>query len=130
VWGWRAGLTVTLPIFTRHHAEVEVEEATLAQLKAERDASATQIAGAVTAAATQAAVAQRQALRFRDEILPHALEVEGLAEESYRAGQSNLVALLLVLQSTRDLRLRAVQAGLDYQVALAELEQALGAPLP
>jgi cobalt-zinc-cadmium efflux system outer membrane protein len=130
VWGWRAGLTVTLPIFTTHHAEVEVEEATLAQLGAEREASAAQIAGAVTAAAAQAAVAQRQALRFRDEILPHALEVEGLAEESYRAGQSGLVALLQVLQTTRDLRLRAVQAGLDYQVALAELEQALGAPLP
>jgi cobalt-zinc-cadmium efflux system outer membrane protein len=130
VWGWRAGLTVTLPIFATHHAEVEVEEATLAQLKAEREARAAEVAGAVTAAAAQAAVAQRQALRFRDDILPHALEVEGLAEESYRAGQSGLVALLQVLQSTRDIRLRAVQAGLDYQVALAELEQALGAPLP
>jgi cobalt-zinc-cadmium efflux system outer membrane protein len=130
VWGWRAGLTVTLPIFTSHLPEVQVEEATLAQLKAERDASAAQIAGAVTAAAAQAAAAQRQALRFRDEILPHAFEVESLAEESYRAGQSGLVALLQVLQSTRDLRLRSIQAGLDYQTALAELEQALGAPLP
>jgi len=129
-WGWRAGLSVTLPIFTRHRAEVEVEEATLVQLKAERDAGTAQIAGAVTAAAAQAAQAQRQALRFRDDILPHALEVESLAEESYRAGETGLVALLQVLQSTRDLRLRAVQAGLDYQAALAELEQAIGAPLP
>lgn len=130
VWGWRTGLTVTLPIFTSHLPEVQVEEATLAQLAAQRDATAVQVTGAVTAAAAQAAAAQRQALRFRDEILPRAFEVQSLAEESYRAGQSNLVALLLVLQSTRDLRLRAVQAGLDYQVALAELEQALGAPLP
>ncbi|HLX07621.1 MAG TPA: TolC family protein [Thermoanaerobaculia bacterium] len=129
-WGWRAGLTVTLPIFTSHRAEVEVEQATLAQLVAEREASAVQIAGAVAAAVAQAAVAQRQALRFRDEILPHALEVESLAEDSYRAGETGLVALLQVLQSTRDLRLRAVQAGLDFQVALADLEQALGAPLP
>lgn len=129
-WGWRAGLTVTLPIFTRHRPEVEVEEATLKQLEAQRDASAAQIAGAVTAATAQAARAQRQALRFRDDILPHAVEVEGLAEEAYRAGQTGLVALLQTLQSTRDLRLRAVQAGIDYQNALAELEQALGAPLP
>ncbi len=129
-WGWRAGLTVTLPIFTSHRAEVEVEQATLVQLVAEREANAVQIAGAVAAAVAQAAVAQRQALRFRDEILPHALEVESLAEESYRAGETGLVALLQVLQSTRDLRLRAVQAGLDFQVALADLEQALGAPLP
>jgi cobalt-zinc-cadmium efflux system outer membrane protein len=130
VWGWRAGLTVTLPIFTSHLPEVRVEEATLAQLEAERAASAAQIAGTVTAAAAQAAAAQHQALRFRDEILPRALEVESLAEESYRAGQSGLVALLQVLQSTRDLRLRSIQAGLDYQTALAELEQSLGAPLP
>jgi outer membrane protein, heavy metal efflux system len=130
VWGWRAGVTVNLPIFTSHLPEVQVEEATLAQLAGQRDATAVQVAGAVTAAASQAAAAQRQALRFRDEILPRAFEVQSLAEESYRAGQSNLVALLLVLQSTRDLRLRALQAGLDYQTALAELEQALGAPLP
>jgi len=129
-WGWRAGLTVTLPIFTSHRAEVEVEQATLTQLAAEREASAVQVAGAVAAAVAQAAVAQRQAQRFRDEILPHALEVESLAEDSYRAGETGLVALLQVLQSTRDLRLRAVQAGLDFQMALADLEQALGAPLP
>jgi cobalt-zinc-cadmium efflux system outer membrane protein len=129
-WGWRAGLTVTLPIFTQHRPEVEVEEATLKQLQAQRDASAAQIAGAVTASASQAIQAQRQALRFRDDILPHALEVEAMAEESYRAGETGLVALLQALQSTRDLRLRAVQAGIDYQIALAELEQAVGAPLP
>jgi len=129
-WGWRAGLTVTLPIFTQHRPEVEVEEATLKQLQAERDASAAQIAGAVTAAASQAAQAQRQAVRFRDDILPRAVEVESMAEESYRAGETGLVALLQALQSTRDLRLRAVQAGIDYQIALAELEQAVGAPLP
>jgi cobalt-zinc-cadmium efflux system outer membrane protein len=130
VWGWRAGLAVTLPIFTRHRPEVEVEEATLAQLEAERDASAAQIAGAVTAAAAQAAAARDQAMRFRNDVLPRAVEVEGLAEESYRAGETGLVTLLQALQGTRDLHLRAVQAGLDYQVALAELEQAIGAPLP
>jgi cobalt-zinc-cadmium efflux system outer membrane protein len=129
-WGWRAALSVTLPIFTNHRPEVEVEQATLAQLKAEREAAAAQVAGEVTAAAAQASAARQQALHFRDDILPRALEVEGLAEESYRAGETGLVALLQALQASRDLRLRAVQAGLDYQVALADLEQALGAPLP
>ena len=32
--------------------------------------------------------------------------------------------------SVRDIRLKAVQAGLDYQIALADLELAIGAPLP
>ena len=84
----------------------------------------------MAASASQAIQAQRQALRFRDDILPHALEVEGMAEESYRSGETGLVVLLQALQSTRDVRLRAIQAGIDYQIALAELEQAVGAPLP
>jgi outer membrane protein TolC len=84
----------------------------------------------VTAATAQATAAQGQALRFRDDILPRAVEVEALAEESYRAGETGLVALLQALQAARDTRLRAVQAGLDFQIALADLEQALGAPLP
>jgi outer membrane protein, heavy metal efflux system len=130
LWGWRAGLSVTLPIFTTHHGEVEVEEATLAQLAADRGAAAERVAGEVTAAAAQATAAQGQALRFRDDILPRAVEVEALAEESYRAGETGLVALLQALQAARDTRLRAVQAGLDFQIALADLEQALGAPLP
>ncbi len=130
LWGWRAGLSLTLPIFTTHRAEVEVEQATLAQLTAERAAAAERIAGEVTAAAAQAAAAQGQALRFRDDILPRAVEVEALAEESYRAGETGLVALLQALQAARDTRLHAVQAGLDFQLALSDLEQAIGAPLP
>jgi outer membrane protein, heavy metal efflux system len=130
VWGWRAGLTVTLPLFTTHRGEVEVEETTLAQLKAERDAASVRIAGEVAAATTRAAAARRQAQRFRDDILPRALEVEQLAEESYRAGETGLVALLQALQAARDVRLRAIQAGLDFQVAMADLEQAVGVPMP
>lgn len=128
--GYRAALSVSLPIFTHHEAGVRAAEATLAQLRAERDAAAAQIAGSVSAAAAQAAAQRRQLLRFRDEILPQAAAVQQMAEDSYRSGQSNLVALLQVLQSTRELRLRAIQAGLDFQVALAELERAMGAPLP
>jgi outer membrane protein, heavy metal efflux system len=129
-WGWHAGLTIPLPIFTRGRAQVRVEEATLARLQAEREAAAARVRGEVYAAAA-AAETQRQAyLRFRDEILPRAAEVESLAEDSYRSGQTNLVALLQSLQSVHDLRLQAVQAGTDYQNALADLERAMGAPLP
>jgi len=129
-WGWRAALTFTLPVFTRGREQVRLEEATLARLRAERDAAATRLRGEVAAAAATAE-AQRQALlRYRDEILPRAAEVERMAEDSYRSGQTDLTALLQSLQSVHDLRLQAVQAGIDYQSALADLERAIGAPLP
>jgi len=129
-WGWHAGVTVNLPVFTRHQAEVEVEERTLAQLQAQRAARAEEIGGEVYSADVQAATAREAAVRFRDEILPRAEEVERLAEDSYRSGQTGLPALLQALQATRDVRLRAIQAGADYQNALADLESAVGAPLP
>ena len=51
--------------------------------------------------------AQRQQyLQYRDEILPQALEVERMAEDSYRLGQTGIAALLQALQATRDMRLR------------------------
>jgi cobalt-zinc-cadmium efflux system outer membrane protein len=129
-WGWRASLTIPLPLFNRGRAQVLLEQATLARLQAERNAAAARVRGEVYSAAA-AAAAQRQAfLRFRDEILPRAAEVESMAEDSYRSGQTGLVALLQSLQSVHDLRLQAVQAGTDYQNALADLERAIGAPLP
>jgi outer membrane protein TolC len=84
----------------------------------------------VFAAAANAEVQRLAVLRYRDEILPRAAEVEAMAEDSYRSGQTGLVALLQSLQSIHDLRLQAVQAGTDYQNALADLERAIGAPLP
>jgi cobalt-zinc-cadmium efflux system outer membrane protein len=132
-WGWRAALTIALPIFsgrTGRDAALQVEERTLVQLEAERRARAAEITGAVYAAAARADAQRRQVQRFQDTILPQAEEVERMAEDSYRSGQTGLPALLQALQATRDVRLRAIQAGADYQSALADLEGAMGAPLP
>ena len=129
-WGWRAALTIPLPIYTRSRAQARLEEATLARLQAERDAAVVRVRGEVYAAAASAETQRQALLRFRDEILPRAAEVERLAEDSYRSGQTGLVALLQSLQAVHDLRLQAVQAGTDYQTALADLERAMGAPLP
>ena len=129
-WGWRAALTFTLPVFTRGREQARLEEATLARLQAERDAAAARLRGEVVSSAAAAETQRRALLRYRDEILPRAAEVERMAEDSYRSGQTGLAALLQSLQSVHDLRLQAVQAGTDYQSALADLERAIGAPLP
>jgi cobalt-zinc-cadmium efflux system outer membrane protein len=129
-WGWHAAVTIALPIFTRRGAAVRLEERTLDQLRAARDARAAEITGEVWAAAARAAAQQKQAQRFHDQILPQAEEVERMAEDAYRSGQTGLPALLQALQATREVRLSALQAGADYQAALADLESAMGVPLP
>ena len=128
--GWRAAVAVTLPVFTSHRAGVRVEEATLAQLASERAAAAARISGEVASAAAVAESQRLQYLRYRDEILPQALEVERMAEDSYKLGQTGIAAYLQALQASRDLRLRSIQAAADLQSALADLERATGAPTP
>jgi cobalt-zinc-cadmium efflux system outer membrane protein len=127
-WGYRWAVAIAVPIFTRHNAQVRVEEATLAMTLAQREAMAQRIRGAVASAALRAAAARQQYLRYRDEILPKSREVEAMAQEAYRAGQTNLVALLQSLQAARELRAKALQAAADFETALAALRQAMTAP--
>lgn len=128
-FGWRAGLAVAIPVFTRHTAEVQVETARVAQLRARREARVATLTGDAVAAAARAQAARRQYMRYRDEIVPQLATIESMAEDSYRSGQTNLAAFLQALQAAREVRLRATDAGLEYQTALADLERALGGPI-
>jgi cobalt-zinc-cadmium efflux system outer membrane protein len=129
-YGWRAGVAVTLPLFTTHKAGVQMEQATLDRLIAGREAALVRIRGEVTAAAA-AADAQRTAYaRYRDAILPQAQQVERLAQDAYELGQTGLAPLLQSLQASRDIRLRSLDAVSQLQTAVADLERAIGAPLP
>jgi outer membrane protein TolC len=128
--GYRAGFSLAVPIFTTHRAGVTREESAVAQARAEREAAAVQTTAAVTAAVARAQALRQQLDRETRDILPRAQQVETMAEDSYRAGQTGLVVLLQTLQTTRDTRLQALDTALSYQKALADLERAMGAPLP
>jgi len=128
--GYRASVALTVPLFTRHNAAVAVEDAELARLKAAREATAIELGATVAAALARATAARDQLLRSTAESLPRAQEVERMAQDSYSSGQSGLVTLLQALQFTRDVRRRNLDAGTEYQRALADLERAIGAPLP
>jgi len=128
-YGWRAGVAIALPILTTGRADVAVAEATLNRAIADREARVQQISGAVSAAVARAASARQAVQRYQDEILPASLQVEQMAQESYQSGQTGLPALLQTVQAAREVRQRALQAGLDYQIALADLERAMGTAL-
>jgi len=130
MYGWRVAGSATIPIFTTHRAGVLLEEAALTQLNTQRMAVQARITGEVMSASA-AADAQRTAyLRYQSEILPLAQQVEVMAEDSYRLGQTGIAALLQALQASRDMRLRSLQTASDFQDALGQLERAIGAPIP
>jgi cobalt-zinc-cadmium efflux system outer membrane protein len=128
--GYHAGFSLTVPLFTTHKAGVIREEAALAQARAEHAAAVTETTASVTAAVAKAQALHLQIERENRDILPRTREIEGMAEESYRAGQTGLVALLQALQAARDIRLQTLETASAYQQALADLERAIGAPLP
>ena len=129
-YGWRFAGSATIPIFTSHNAGVRLEEAALTRLNTQRMAVLARITGEVMSASA-AAEAQRIAyLRYQSEILPLAQQVEVMAEDSYRLGQTGIAALLQALQASRDMRLRSLQTASDFQDALGQLERAIGAPIP
>ena len=130
MYGWRVAAAATIPVFASHRAGVRVEEATLVQLTAQRGAVLARITGEVTSASLVAEAQRTSYLRYRDEILPQAQDVERMAEDSYRLGQTGIAALLQALQQTREVRLRSLQTAQELQDALTELERAIGAPLP
>jgi outer membrane protein TolC len=130
VWGWRAAGAVTIPLFTSHRAGVQVEQATLTQLTAQRAAVLARVTGEVASASTLAEAERVSYVRYRDQILPQAQEVERMAEDSYRLGQTGIAALLQALQQSRQVRLQSLQTASDLQNALSDLERAIGAPIP
>ena len=129
-YGWRAGVALAVPIFTTHRAGVQVEQSTLEQLGAQRQAALSRIDALVSSAAVLAQTRRQLYLRYRDEIVPLAQQVEQVAQDSYQLGQTGIVALLQALQSSRDVRLRSLDAASQFQDSLADLERAIGAPLP
>jgi outer membrane protein, heavy metal efflux system len=129
-YGWRAGAAIALPLFTTHRAAVLVEQTTLDQLTAQRQATLLRIQGEVTAASQRAQAQRDLFVRYRDQIIPQAQQVEQLAQDAYQLGQTGIGPLLLALQATRDVRLRSLDAIDQFQTALADLERAIGAPLP
>ncbi|HVQ16268.1 MAG TPA: TolC family protein [Vicinamibacterales bacterium] len=129
-YGWRAGVAIAIPLFTTHRAGVELEQSTLDQLSAQRQASLSRIDALVASAAVLAQTRRQLYLRYRDEIIPLAQQVEQVAQDSYQLGQTGIVSLLQALQSSRDVRLRSIDAASQFQNSVADLERAIGAPLP
>ncbi len=126
--GWRANFGVTVPLFTTHKAGVILETAQMQQLAAEREAVHADIGAAVAAALARAAAAQTQVTTYERDILPLAQQDEAFAQDAYQSGQTGIDALILALEHARERRLAGLQARLDFESALADLERAIRGP--
>jgi outer membrane protein, heavy metal efflux system len=128
--GARAGVSIELPVFSRNQGAIAESVATTAQLRTRRDATRRAVENDVYGTIAKIDAQRRQVEAYRQRLVPTATSLESLAEESYRAGRTSVLALLDAQRSLRDLTREALQAALDLQLTIADLEEILGAPLP
>ena len=128
--GLSAGVSVGVPIFSRNQGEIAQSIATTSQLRAVRDDTRRDVENSVFGAVAKIEAERRQVDAFQQRLVPTATDLESLAEESYRAGRTSILAVFDAQRSLRDLRREALQAMLDLQFSLADLEEILGTALP
>ena len=128
--GLRGAVSVGIPIFSRNQGEIAQSIATTSQLRAEREATRRDVENSVFAVVARIEAQRRQLDAYQQRLVPTATDLESLAEESYRAGRTSILGVLDAQRNLRDLRREALQAMLDLQFSLADLEEILGTALP
>ena len=127
--GPHAGVSLTIPLFSRNQGEIAGSLARTDTAQTRRDALRRQVEAAVYAAIERVTAQRAQVEAFRTELVPTATTIEELAEESYRLGRDPILMALAAQRSLKDLRSEYVQALLALQTAIADLEDSLGAPI-
>ncbi len=128
--GPRAGVSIGLPLFNRNQGEIAGSIATTSQLRGQRDAAQRAIDNALFGTLATIEAQRRRVGSYQQRLVPTAVELESLSEESYRAGRTSVLGVLDAQRSLRDLRDEALQAALDVQVTLGALEELIGAGVP
>ncbi len=124
--GARGQITLGLPILYRNQGELAQSSATLKLIEGEISATRRAVAGDVEAAFNELTARLLQVDLYRRTVLPAGRKLESLAEESYRAGRANMLAVLDARRSVQQNERAYLQSLFDLQKAFADLEQKVG----
>jgi cobalt-zinc-cadmium efflux system outer membrane protein len=124
--GGRIGITMGVPLFNRNQGEIAGSLAATSQLRAQREATQRTIENALFGTVARIRAQRQRADAYTTRLVPTAVDLESLAEESYRAGRTSVLSVLDAQRTVRDVRDEALQAALDVQTSIAELEELLG----
>jgi len=127
--GAHAGVSLAIPLFSRNQGEIAGSLARTDTIKARREAIRRQVAADVFAALERVTARRAQVEAFRTTLVPSAITIQGLVEESYRLGRDSILTTLVAQRALRDVRTEYLEALLALQAAVADLEDILGAPI-
>jgi outer membrane protein, heavy metal efflux system len=124
--GPRVGIIMGVPLFNRNQGEIAGSLAATSQLRAQREATQRTIENTLFGTVARIQAQRQRANAYTSRLVPTAVDLESLAEESYRAGRTSVLSVLDAQRTVRDVRDEALQAALDVQTSIAELEELLG----
>ena len=127
--GPRGQLSMELPIFSHNQGEIAQSIANERALEADLEAARRGVDSEVESAYFELQARQTQAQLYRETILPSSHQLEEMAEESYRAGKAELLAVLGAQRDVQQVEREYLDALFALQAAFAQLEEAVGAPL-
>jgi cobalt-zinc-cadmium efflux system outer membrane protein len=127
--GLRGTIAFEVPLlsFNRGRVQEQVQTASRAELQAL--ATLQRLSGQVRAARTRWAAASARAAFYGGRFLESARRVLDMARAGYRIGRTSLIAVLQAQSDLSSANSRSLDAALETQRALADLEEAIGADL-
>lgn len=128
-YGPRSQVSMEMPIFTRYQGEIAESDASLVALEDQAAATRRAVEGHVESAFLQLDSREAQARLYKDSLIPAADKLEGMAEESYKAGKANILSVLDAQKNVQSVREQYLQSLLAVQQAYAQLEATVGTPL-
>ncbi len=127
--GPRSQVALVLPLFSRNQGEIAQSFANQRVLEAEEAAARRTVAGHVEEAYLDLNAQQTRAQIYRQTLLPAARQLEGMAEESYRAGKANILIVLDAQRNVQEVERNHLDSLLALHTAFAGLEETVGAAL-
>ncbi len=128
-WGPYLGVQAELPIFNRKQGEIKRAKAEIEYLDREKDRLDLSIKSEIENALFNFQTREKQLKRFEQNVLSQSQDILDSIQFGYKQGQLTLTDILNAEQKNREIRENYLQSILNYQIAFADLEYALGVDL-
>ena len=125
-YGPRSQVSIGLPLFSRNQGEIAQSLANQRVLDAEAAATERSVSARVEAGFYDLEAQRTQVRLYHDRLLPAARQLESMAEESYRAGKTNVLTAIQAQQDVQSVESSYLQSLEQLQDLYAGLEETVG----
>ncbi len=127
--GPRSQISVMLPLFNRYQGQIAQSLANQQVLEDQIAAARRTVAGNVETSYLMLTSQETKVNLYENKLVPASSQLERMAEESYRAGKTDILAVLTAQQNDQTIQQQYLQSLYTAQAAFASLEGAVGTPL-